>query len=147
TASDGGCTGSPAAAHLLAVPALVIVTTATIHWLSPRFWFDPRWSEAATAAADVDFVRRHAGPALCEDMVLCYWADKPVELDVFNMRQRARTESWRVETLIRRLNAREFGVAEIEGGNRSLGTQFMDALQRNYHVDHSSEWGTFWVPR
>src|SRR5262249_13347347 len=63
-------------AAFLAVPALVIVMSASIHWLSPRFWFDPRWSETATASADVEFVRRHAGPALCEDMVLCYWADK-----------------------------------------------------------------------
>jgi hypothetical protein len=135
----------PVIAAFLAAPALVVMTTATIHWLSPRFWFDPRWSEAATAAADVDFVRRHAGPALCEDMVLCYWADKPVELDVFNTRQRARNESWRVETLIRRLNAREFGVAVIDDDGRSLGPQFMNALRHNYHLDHSSQWGVFWV--
>ena len=135
------------AAAFLAVPALVVATSATLHWLSPRFWFDPRWSEAASAAADVDFVRRHAGPALCEDMVLCYWADKPVEVDVFNTRQRARRERWRVDALIRRLDAREFGVAEIEDDDRSLGPQFMDALRRNYRVDHSSQWGVFWVPR
>jgi hypothetical protein len=131
----------------LAVPALVVAMSATIHWLSPRFWFDPRWSEAATAAADVDFVRGHSGPALCEDMVLCYWAGKPVEVDVFNTRQRSRHEWWRVETLIRRLDAREFGVAEIADDDRSLGPQFMDALRRNYRVDHSSQWGVFWVPK
>jgi hypothetical protein len=134
-------------AAFLAVPALVIGTSATTHWLSPRFWFDPRWSEATTAAADVEFVRRHAGPALCEDMVLCYWADKPVEVDVFNTRQRSRHEWWRVETLIRRLEARDFGVAAIDDDDRSLGPQFMDALRRNYRVDHSSQWGVFWVPK
>jgi hypothetical protein len=134
-------------AAFLAVPALVLALSASIHWLSPRFWFDPRWSEAATAAADIDFVRRHDGPALCEDMSLCYWAGKPAEIDFFNVRQRSRREWWRIEQLIRRLDAHEFGVAEVQEDDRSLGPQFMDALRRNYRVDHESEWGVFWVPK
>ena len=131
----------------LAVPALVLAMSATVHWLSPRFLFDPRWSETAAAAQDIEFVRRQPGAALCEDLAICYWAEKPAEVDVFNVRQRSRRESWRVETLARRVEAREFGVAQIEDEGRSLGPRFMEALQRNYRVDHAGQWGTFWVPR
>lgn len=135
------------AAAFLAAPALVIAMSATIHWLSPRFWLDPRWSEAAAARADIEFIRVHDGPALCEDMSLCYWAGKPAAVDFFNTRQRSRREWWRVEALVRRLDAREFAVAEVEDDDRSLGPQFMDALRRNYRVDHTSQWGVFWVAK
>jgi hypothetical protein len=131
----------------LAVPAFVIAMSATVHWLSPRFWFDPRWSEAAAATQDIEFVRLRQGPALCEDLSMCYWAGKPAEVDVFNVRQRSRREWWRIETLARRVEAREFGVAQIEDEGRSLGPRFMEALQQNYRVDHAGQWGAFWVPR
>lgn len=134
-------------AAYFAVPALVIAMSATVHWLSPRFWFDPRWSEAAAAAQDIEFVRGRSGPALCEDLSMCYWANKPAGVDVFNVRQRSRREWWRVEALARQVEAREFGVVQLEDEGRGLGPLFMDALQRTYHVDHAGQWGTFWVPR
>ena len=135
------------ATAFLAAPAIVILMSATIHWLSPRFWFDPHWSEAATAASEIDFVRGRPGPALCEDLAVCYWAGKPLEVDYFNVQQRSRREPWRVDALVRRLDAREFGVAEVQDDDRSLGPRFVDALRRNYRVDHESQWGVFWVPR
>ncbi len=131
----------------LVAPALALALRASIHWLSPRFWFDPRWSEAATAAADIDFVRRHTGPVLCEDMALCYWAGKPNEADFFNLHERLRHEPWRVDSLVRRLNNREFSVADVQDDDRNLGPQFADALKRNYRIDHESQWGVFWVPK
>jgi hypothetical protein len=137
----------PVVAAFLLAPALALAMNATIHWLSPRFWFDPRWSEASTAAADIDFVRRHNGAALCEDMALCYWAGKPNEVDFFNTHERLRREPRRVDPLIRRLNDREFGVAQVQDDDRNLGPQFMEALRRNYRVDHESQWGVFWVPK
>ena len=132
----------------LAVPAAVVALGASIHWLSPRFWLDPRWSEAATAAADIEFVRERGGPALCEDLSICYWAGKPVEVDVFNVRQRSRHEWWRIEAILRRIDSREFAVAEIQpDAGRSLGPQFTEALREHYRVDHVDQWGEFWVPR
>jgi hypothetical protein len=141
---------TPAAAvpvAFLAVPALVIAMSASIHWLSPRFWFDPKWSDKAAVAGDIAFIRGRPGPALCEDLALCYWAGKPVEADIFNVRQRSRYEWWRVETLIRRVQAREFSTAQFEENGRSLGPQFEEAVRANYRIDHSSEFGGFWVPR
>ncbi len=131
----------------LAAPAIALAMSATIHWLSPRFWFDPRWSEAATAAEDIDFVRRHDGAALCEDLALCYWAGRSTEVDFFNVRQRLRREPWRIKPLVRDLDAHAYAVAEVQDDERNLGVEFMEALRRNYRVDHTSQWGVFWVPK
>ena len=102
---------------------------------------------AVQAASEIDFVRGRPGPALCEDLAVCYWAGKPLEVDYFNVQQRSRREPWRVDALVRRLDAREFAVAEVQDDDRSLGPRFVDALRRNYRVDHESQWGVFWVPR
>jgi hypothetical protein len=131
----------------LAVPAAVVALSASIHWLSPRFWFDPRWSEASTAGAEIEFVRRSPGPALCDDLAFCYWAGKPVEVDFFNVHERATREAWRVETIARRIDAREFGVAQFNDPQHDLGPRFTTALRQNYRLDHTSQWGDFWVPR
>ena len=131
----------------LAAPALVLALGATIHWLSPRFWFDPRWSEAAAASNEIAFVRQHDGPAMCEDLSICYWAGKPAEVDFFNMMERAKSEPWRIDALVQRVERREFGVASIGADGRDLGPRFNDALHRNYRIDHASQWGVLWVPR
>jgi hypothetical protein len=34
---------------------------------------------------DIGFVRAHPGPALCEDLSLCFWAGKEEPVDVFNL--------------------------------------------------------------
>ena len=146
-ATDRASRQLPVALAFLAAPALALVLNASVHWLSPRFWFDPRWSEASTAAADIEFVRSHDGSALCEDLALCYWGGKTTPVDFFNLHERLRREPGRVEPLVQRLNAREFGVAQVEDDDRNLGPQFVDALRRNYRVDHMSQWGTFWVPK
>jgi hypothetical protein len=40
---------------------------------------------AREAPLDIAFLRVHAGPALCEDLTLCFWADKDMPVDVFNL--------------------------------------------------------------
>ncbi len=136
-------------AAYLAAPALVLAMSATIHWLSPRFWFDPRWSEAAAARGVIAFMRQHDGPAMCEDLSICYWAGKPMEVDFFNLMGRAGREPWRIEALARRIERREFGVASVEAEphGRDLGPRFREALHRHYRVDHVSQWGVLWVPK
>ncbi len=42
-------------------------------------------SFAREAPQDIGFVRVHPGPALCEDLTLCFWAGKEDPVDVFNL--------------------------------------------------------------
>jgi hypothetical protein len=71
-------------------------------------------------------------------MALCFWAGKSSEVDLFNTHERLRREPRRVDPRIRRLNDREFGVAQVQDDDRNLGPQFTEALRRNYRVDHES---------
>ena len=134
-------------AGYLAVPLAVVGLTAQIHWGSPRYWLDPRWSEAASAARDVEFLEAHTGPALCEDLALCYWAGKAAEVDFFNMQERIRREPSRADELVRLVESRYFSAAQLDRPGRDLGPRFRDALERNYRVDHDEQWGVFLVPR
>lgn len=129
--------------------AITLATTADRHWLSPRFVFDPRWSESAAAAEDIAFLRAHPGPALCENLTLCFWAGKRPEADFFDLQQRVRRDPSRADGLVRRIDAGEFSVVLLDGDApvRDLGQAAAAALHERYRVDHRSEWGSFLVPR
>ena len=134
-------------AGYLAIPAAVVADSASIHWGSPRFWLDPRWSEVRSSAREIEFLSAHPGPALCENMALCYWAGKPAEVDFFNMRARIHRDPWREDDLLRLLESRHFSVAQIDDLHLDLGPRFGDALERNYQLDHRGRWGSLFVPQ
>ncbi|HXZ67226.1 MAG TPA: hypothetical protein VEH07_01410, partial [Alphaproteobacteria bacterium] len=46
-------------------------------WLTAGYWLHPMQEERQAATNDVAFLRSNAGPALCQMLSLCYWADKP----------------------------------------------------------------------
>jgi hypothetical protein len=131
----------------LALPVSITALGAQIHWGSPRYWLDPRWYEAETAARDIAFIRDRPGPALCEQNALCFWAGKPVEVDFYGLNQRVRRDPSRADEVARRIEARQFAVALLGIPTQSLGRRFDEALQRNYRIDHQNEWGVFWVPK
>jgi hypothetical protein len=134
-------------AAYLAIPLGVVASRANVHWGSPRYWLDPRWSEAASAARDIEFFEQHPGPALCEDLAFCYWAGKAAEVDFFNMQERIHREPSRGDELVRLVEARHYGAVQLDTPGRDLGARFRDALERHYRVDHVEQWGAFLVPR
>ena len=138
--------GGTVAAYL-AIPLATVALMANLRWGSPRYWLDPRWSEAASAAVDIKFLEQHPGPALCENLVFCYWAGKPVDVDVFNMQERIRREPSRADELVRLVESRYFSAMQLDRPGRDLGARFRDALERHYRVDHAEQWGAFLVPR
>jgi hypothetical protein len=131
----------------LAVPLASVALRADIHWGSPRYWLDPRWSEADSAARDIEFLESRPGPALCENLAFCYWAGKPAEVDFFNMQERVRREPSRADELVRQVESRRFSAVQRDTPGRNLGAPFRDALARYYRVDHEEQWGAFLVPR
>jgi hypothetical protein len=148
--SAGRLTGGRLRAVLVAayliVPAAVIARSASIHWASPRFWLDPRWSEADSSAREIEFLAAHPGPALCENLALCYWAGKPAEVDFFNAGERIGLDPRSADALVRLLDAHRFRVAQIDG-DHDLGPRVAEAITRNYTVDHTGRWGSLLVPR
>lgn len=139
-----------AAVGVCALPLAVALSMhADRHWLSPRFWLDPHWFEASTAAADIDFLRSRPGAVLCENLALCFWGGKTAEVDFFDLQQRVRVDPGRAEPLVRRIEAQEFSALLLDGPvpRRDLGPRTADAIRRLYRIDHFSQWGTFLVPR
>lgn len=134
-------------AGYLVIPLAVVAGSASIHWGSPRFWLDPRWSEVESTKREIEFLSAQPGPALCENLALCYWAGKPAEVDFFNMSERIRRHPESGDELLRLLDRRRFGVAQIDDPRHDLGPRFDEALQRNYGLDHRGRWGSLLVPR
>jgi len=137
------------AAVAYAVPLLCGLTLAYDEdWLTRDFWLHPARDDAATAAADVDFLKAHDGPALCEMLSLCYWAGKRAEVDVFNLGQAYATGARGDDALVRLVDARYFRAVEFDSMDEfALGARVKQAFARNYRVDHEDDEGVFLVPR
>lgn len=133
-------------AYLL-VPALAAALGARHEWRSSGYWLAPRAEEAASAAQGIAFLERHNGPALCEDLALCFWAKKPIEVDVFNTQQNIRRGRTDAAALIRLVEDHYFGSVQIEAAPRDLGGGATEALRRHYRIDHEGVSGSYLLPR
>jgi hypothetical protein len=100
------------------------------------------------APADISLVAIARGPALCEQLSLCYWAAKPAAVDVFNMSEQFQTGARRPEGLAQLIKSRQFGVIQVDSLNPfSLGPKVRQALEAAYRVHHIDDNGVFLVPR
>jgi hypothetical protein len=134
------------AAYLM-IPVIVVAVDARAAWSAPRSWLTAHVADAADAERDVEFLRRHEGPTLCEDLALCFWSGKPVEVDFFNTQQRLHSGWNGADDLVRLVEMRHFGAVQTDVSTRSLGPRFAEALRRAYRVDYEGSNGRFWIPR
>jgi hypothetical protein len=68
-------------------------------------------------------------------LALCYWAGKAPQIDVFNTDQRLRAGALSARALIRRLDAREYSLIELESLHPfPLPHDVERAVQRNYGI-------------
>jgi hypothetical protein len=68
----------------LAPPLAALLLQAPTQW--PAAGLTPtRVAQARPSKSGVDFLRAHAGLAACHDLALCFWADKPMAVDFFNL--------------------------------------------------------------
>jgi len=107
-----------------------------------------RLSERPIAALDITYLGARSGPALCETPSLCYWAHKPVEVDVWGYSQALKRHTRTEDSIIQLLNARYFQAIQLD--RRSSLSSFPDvrvAIARAYRVDHTDALGVFLVPR
>jgi hypothetical protein len=105
-----------------------------------------RMGRAPAFGADIAFVASRPGPALCEDLALCFWAGKPAEVDVVNLSQHLKRGTRSPDDLIRLIDARHFGVVQVNAGRSLLDRGTRDALQRSYVLARQSEAGMLFVP-
>ncbi|HTX39318.1 MAG TPA: glycosyltransferase family 39 protein [Bryobacteraceae bacterium] len=65
-------------------------------------------------AAGADFLRSQPGPALCENLLLCYAAGKPMTYDPFAIDQLVKTGNLPPERLVRLIDAHEYPVIQLD---------------------------------
>jgi hypothetical protein len=137
------------AAGVYAMPLLVgIAMQYNGDWLDRSFWLEPRQSEVSIANAEIAFLNSHRGPALCENLALCYWAGKKRQVDVFNLGQAYATKERDARALQAMLARHGFGVLQFDSLEKfPLGPNVRKAVLKYYRVDHQDDDGVFLLSR
>jgi hypothetical protein len=77
---------------------------------------------AAAIAPDISFMRTRNGPALCEDLAICYWSGHQSGYSQFGASQALITGARTTEDLNKRIRSGEFRLLQIESGSPLLPT-------------------------
>ena len=103
-------------AFLLIVPFFLTSLVVLARRLPADFGHSP--NEIAQAEAEFtgigNFVRAQPGPALCESLLVCYAAGKPVTYDPFAADQLMRTGKIPQEQIVQLIARRQFAVIQID---------------------------------
>jgi len=134
-------------AALLLPLAVGLYLRADEDWRDPDYWAHPMSEEDALSRSDIVFLASHPGPALCETLALCYWANKPAEVDTFNAGEAIATGSVSDAPLIQKIQSRAYAVMEFDTMEPfALGPRVHAAVLAAYRVDHTNDDGVFLVP-
>jgi hypothetical protein len=137
TAMMAGCLISLAAATLAGLPGRA----------SLGYWLDPRAAATADAARQIAFLREQPGPAMCEDLALCFWAGKPPEVDVFNTGQQILLGRLDDAPLAADVARGHYAVIQMDRSPRVLSEAVSRSISTGYVVDHDAFDRLFLVPR
>jgi hypothetical protein len=129
------------AGWVLVLPLAVFLA---LHFDDDNFAYTPAFR--AQAARDIGFLK--TGPALCEQLTLCYWSGERDPVDVFNVGQQIATARRSPAALTALLEARHFRALQFDTLEPfALGPAVRTALLRNYRIDHEDDNGVFFRPR
>ena len=99
---------------------------------------------AREAPLDIGFVRVHPGPALCEDLSLCFWAGKEEPVDVFNLSEAIASGRRSDADLGHLLETQYFGSIVLSSLTPfALGPHLKSVLQAHYRPVRQDDNGTF----
>jgi hypothetical protein len=97
---------------------------------------------------DIAFLKIHPGPAICQNLTLCYMAGKEEPVDVFNLSEAIKTHARSEDDLVRLINDRHFGAVELDSmKNFVLGPKVKEALLAHYRVSRADDNGVFLEPQ
>jgi hypothetical protein len=99
---------------------------------------------AREAPLDIGFLRVHPGPALCQDLTLCYWAGKEEPVDVFNLSQAFASGARSDSDLAHLLETQYFASIAVSSMTQFLlGPHLKSMLMAHYRVAHEDDNGVF----
>jgi hypothetical protein len=97
---------------VLMLPAVMVVASALPPTVrsARAMVFEHRHS-----AETVDMVAKAAGPVLCETLVLCYWAGKPLAIDLSVGGMRIKTNPEVESRFVRLITEKHYALVQLEG--------------------------------
>ncbi len=134
-------------AGCLFVPVIAVLAAIGPDYGSKDYWINPRAAETADAARQIAFLSAHRGPAMCEELALCFWAGKPVEVDVFNAGQQILLGRADQQPLNTEVERGRFAVIQMNIPSREISPAISASTSRNYVIDHVAFDRVFLVPR
>jgi hypothetical protein len=106
--------------------------------------------------AQVDFLRAHPGPALCESILRCYYADKPYVVDPFNSASLIHAGKLDENVLVSAIQAQQFSAIQFNKPPLASGRPdapperftpaVLQAVQQNYTLGLQNSDCTIYVP-
>jgi len=133
---------NPSSKYVL--PAIIILlSVGSVLRLSTM----PSRSEIKTKEAlyerDVEIIRSIPGPAICEDLLICFWAGKPLQFETFLIKQSIVTKKIDETLVLETLRNRKWAVVQVnrpEAPNR-FTENFLQTLRAEYKLHDSRDRG------
>ena len=102
-------------------------------------------------AEDLQYIRATPGPVVCRDPTLCYWAGKPLALDLNNVRSMAFARPALEDAVVGRIERCEFPLIQLgddwnDADNGPLTDRIRDAIEAHYREVRTSRYGLYWRP-
>ena len=93
---------------------------------------------AKQSAEDVALIADAQGAVVCEDLAMCYFAGKPLTLELFNFGQKLRAELISETEWIRKIENREFVLLYLKKESRLLTDAVYKAVEIHYEPFRTS---------
>jgi hypothetical protein len=136
---------------------LVLCLVLTIGVVSPKRFYETRETvkiletSKVHSGEDVSFIAAHPGPAMCENLALCYWAKKRFEVDLFLTGQKIETGVFSEKKLTDLIDRGYFAVVQLDdqtGTTFRLPGNVVAHIRERYDLRRISKTGgSFFVPR
>lgn len=107
-------------------------------------------------AIETAFIRQQPGPAICENLLLCFYAGKPYLYDPFNAHLYMESHRLDPQVISDELKDRRWGAVQLLGAPEQIGSNDSDylltpaivtALRENYRPGLINEDGIIYVPK
>jgi hypothetical protein len=101
---------------------------------------------------EVSFLAAQPGPAMCESLILCYFAGKPYTVNPFDLGLQAKLGRENDKTLLRHIAEKRFGAIETDEpasqkGSDRFPDDVLDAIDRYYVEALKGPYCHIYVPR
>ena len=99
-----------------------------------RPWLQDQSEKQASTLRAILMLAEQPGRAVCETIVLCYWAHKDFEFDPFNFNQGVRAKLKDPNAMLQRIESQEYSSVQImpERSQNSLPANAREALMDHY---------------